>query len=67
MSTIGFPPAFNTSAVIRSDPVALLFLSEDMAFLTSSFLIMSSAVDGSIPGVVLVMLARYVQQEEIPC
>ena len=37
MLTIGSPRACNTSAVIRSDPGALLFLSEDMAFLTSSF------------------------------
>ena len=41
MLTNGSPPAFNVSAVIRSDPGASLFLSEDMTFLTSSFIIMS--------------------------
>ena len=55
MLTIGSPPAFNISTVIRSDPGALLFLSEGMAFLTSSVVIMNSFVDGSISRVVLGM------------
>ena len=54
MLTIGSPPAFNTSVLIKSDSVTLLFLSEDTAFLASS-VIKSSAVDGSIPGVMLRM------------
>ena len=53
MLTIGSPPAFDTSAKIMFDPGVLLCLSEDMAFLTSWFVIMSSSVNGSIAGVVL--------------
>ena len=55
MLTNGSLPAFNISAMVRSDPGASLFLSEDMTFLTSSFIIMSSSVNGSTPGVVLGM------------
>ena len=55
MLTIGSPTAFKTSAVIRSDPGALLFFSKDMTFLTSSFVTASSSGDGSVPGVVLRM------------
>ena len=55
MLTIGSPLAFKTSTVIRSDPGALLFFSKDMAFFTSSFVIVSSSSDGSIPRVVLGM------------
>lgn len=55
MLTIGSPSAFNTSATIMSDSGALLFLSEDMAFLTSFFVIMSFSIDGSIPVVLLEM------------
>ena len=55
MLTIGSPPAFKTSAVIRSDPGALLFFSEDMAFFICSFVIVSSSGDGSVPEVVLGM------------
>ena len=42
MLTFGFPPAFSTSAVIRSDPGALLFLSKEIAFLSSYFNIKGS-------------------------
>ena len=53
MLTIGSPPTFDTSAKIMFDPGVLLCLSEDMAVLTSWFVIMSSSVNGSIAGVVL--------------
>ena len=55
MLTIGSPSAFNTSATVMSDSGALLFLSEDMAFLTSFFVIMSFSIDGSMPVVLLEM------------
>ena len=46
------PPAFSTSAVIRSDPGALLFFRKEIRFLISSFGIISSSVDCSMSGIV---------------
>ena len=63
--TIGSPPTFDTSAKIMFDPGVLLCLSEDMAFLTSWFVIMSSSVNGSIAGVVLWMDCKCFHHEEI--
>ena len=56
MLTIVSPSAFNISATVMSDSGALSFLSEDMAFLTSFFVIMSFSIDGSIPVVLLEMI-----------
>ena len=52
MSTSGSPPAFSTSAVITSDPGATLFFTQKIAFLISSFDIISSSVDFSVAGIV---------------
>ena len=65
MLTIGSPPAFKTSAVIRSDPGALLFFSEDMAFLTSSFVIVSSSGDFLYQALCWEWILRYFDHEEI--
>ena len=70
MLTIGSPPAFKTSAVIRSDPGALLFFSEDMAFLMAFLtfsLLLVPLLMFLYQGLCWEWIVRYFHHEEILC